>query len=221
VNIVLDLGGGALGALQKYLALSEVDAVFITHPHTDHFADLYPMSIASYYGRKLGPGLPLFGTPEFLGRVGGILGEGTREAWGYCFDERPIPPGSVAEASPFRIGAFEMNHTAGSVGFRLESDGVTLAYTGDTAPCDAASEMAAGVDLFVCDATWQDGHEGAFHMTARQAGEAASRAGARALLLTHLEPGTDPDASRVHAGESFSGPIHVAEPGKRLVVGEA
>jgi hypothetical protein len=42
-----------------------------------------------------------------------------------------------------------------------------------------------GADVFVSEATWQDGRELPFHMTARQAGEHAARAGARKLVLTH------------------------------------
>ncbi|WP_031186713.1 MBL fold metallo-hydrolase, partial [Streptomyces sp. NRRL S-1896] len=38
-RVVLDLGNGALGALQKYTSLYEVDAVLLSHLHADHCVD--------------------------------------------------------------------------------------------------------------------------------------------------------------------------------------
>jgi ribonuclease Z len=68
--------------------------------------------------------------------------------------------------------------------------GSKVAYCVDTRPCEAAVELAAGADLFICDATF--GEEMTLearrrgHSTARQAAEMAARAGARRLLLIHI-----------------------------------
>ena len=59
----------------------------------------------------------------------------------------------------------------------------------DTRLCNAAVELARGVDLLVCESTFLDGEEHLArawgHMTARQAGALAAEAGARRLVLTH------------------------------------
>ena len=68
--------------------------------------------------------------------------------------------------------------------------GHAVAYCVDTRPCDAAVELARGVDLFVCDATFTEElvleARNRGHSTARQAAEMAARAGARRLLLIHV-----------------------------------
>ncbi len=65
-----------------------------------------------------------------------------------------------------------------------------MAFIMDTAPCEGAAELAEGVDLLVCESTYTEQHRDLAHsyrhMTARQAGELASAAGARRLVLTHF-----------------------------------
>lgn len=68
--------------------------------------------------------------------------------------------------------------------------GQTFAFVMDTAWCDAALELAAGADLLVCEATFMSGEQHLAreygHLTAREAGRLAARAGARRLVLTHF-----------------------------------
>ena len=51
------------------------------------------------------------------------------------------------------------------------------------------------------------------HLTGGEAGEAASLAGARRLVLTHLPPWNDPAVSRRAAEAAFGGAVELAEPG--------
>ena len=91
---------------------------------------------------------------------------------------------------------------------------MTLAYTGDTGPCEAAIDVAKDADLFLCEATYQNESTLTyFHLSAAQAAEHASRAGAGRLLLTHVTPDLDADVSREQAEAAFDGPVAVAKPG--------
>jgi ribonuclease BN (tRNA processing enzyme) len=53
----------------------------------------------------------------------------------------------------------------------------------------------------------------AHHLTATEAGEIAQRAGAEALILTHLRPSLDRGLAAAAAGEVFAGKVSVAAPG--------
>jgi len=68
--------------------------------------------------------------------------------------------------------------------------GQSMAFVMDTAMCDAALELADGVDLLVCESTYLETERELaakyFHLTALQAGEIARDAGARRLVLTHF-----------------------------------
>ena len=64
----------------------------------------------------------------------------------------------------------------------------TLAYSGDTGPCDELVELAPDADLFLCEATLERGDaDGAAARAprARRGAAAAEAAGAKRLLLTH------------------------------------
>ena len=74
--------------------------------------------------------------------------------------------------------------------FELERPGQSMAYVLDTALCSEAIEIAAGVDLLVCEATYLHAEQRwareRGHMTAREAGWLAREAGARRLVMTHF-----------------------------------
>jgi ribonuclease Z len=86
--------------------------------------------------------------------------------------------------------------------------GQSFAFVMDTAWCDEALALAAGVDLVVCEATFlsTERHlaEEYGHLTARQAGRLAAEAGARRLVLSHFS-NRYPDARVLadEAGEEF------------------
>lgn len=215
-DLVLDLGGGALGRLQEHVAIADIDAVVISHPHPDHYSDLFPLSIARHWGGLGAPGLPLLVPPGFFERISGSLVPGTEEAWANAFDMRTLSGGDTHEVGPFSVQAFDMAHVDASLGFRVSSDGAVLAYTGDTGPCDAVATLATGADIFLAEATHVDGGERDFHLTARQSAEYASTAGVGCLVLTHIEPGVDTAVSLAQAREAFDGAILVAYPGLRV-----
>jgi ribonuclease Z len=72
----------------------------------------------------------------------------------------------------------------------LPRPGQSFALVMDTRLCDGAARLARGVDLLVCESTYLESEcdeaRDHFHLTARQAAELASAAGARRLALTHF-----------------------------------
>jgi ribonuclease Z len=99
--------------------------------------------------------------------------------------------------------------------------GQSFAYVLDTAWCDGALELAAGVDLLLCESTFlsteEDLAERYGHLTARQAGRLAAEAGVRVLVLTHFSPryGGE-DAFADEAAEEFGGEIVLASDFDRI-----
>ena len=211
-HLWLDAGTGTFARLQEHVAPGEIDAVLITHGHADHFLDVIPAFYARHYGDLGQPGLPFYSPAGFMDLAALLVSENGRNvmAEAYAFDH--LLAGRVVEVGPFRVTAFEMTHIGVySLGYRIEVNGHTLAYTGDTGPCDEAIELARGADLFLCEATYQDPMDHTFfHLSAEQAAEIVVRAEVRRLVLTHLMPALDPGVSFEQAARVFDGPIDVA-----------
>ena len=62
-RVLLDLGSGALGPLQRHLPLADLDAVLLSHLHPDHCADLCGLYVALRYNPAGRPErrLPVYG----------------------------------------------------------------------------------------------------------------------------------------------------------------
>ncbi len=217
-RMVLDLGNGAVGALQRYTGLADVDAICLSHLHADHCIDMLGYSVfQNYHPDGPRPKIPVYGPARTQDRLARALGAehlGVTDA----FDFTTLGPGTI-EIGPLRLTMAHMNHPVETFGFRIEHAGKTLAYSADTGPADALVRLAAGADVLLCEASFVDGPDlpPDLHLSARQAGERAARAGVGELVLTHLVPWNDAAVSLQQASAAFTGPIRLASSGLRLL----
>lgn len=117
------------------------------------------------------------------------------------------------EIGPFRAETRLLPHTVPNAGVRLTAAGRSIAYTGDSGPSPEVAVLARDADVLVAEATFVDQvPPGArpYLSSARVAGRQAAAAGAGRLLLTHLQPGTDPAAARAAAGATYGNEADVA-----------
>jgi ribonuclease BN (tRNA processing enzyme) len=100
--------------------------------------------------------------------------------------------------------------------FRFSYGGRSLVYTGDTGETEAVPELAAGADVFLSEAAFLERPDlpPNLHLTARQAGTYANRAGVGKLVLTHLIPWNSPDDARAEAAAAFDGDLDMAVAGQ-------
>ena len=215
-RLVVDMGNGSLGALQRFAPLFGIDAVLLSHLHADHCVDLYSYSVARAYppaGPQ--PPIPVYAPAGARERIGLIHGPGGDDGLTQRFAFETLAPGPM-RIGPFDVTLAHMNHPVETFGFRFSHGGRTLAYTGDTGQTEAVVGLASGADVFLSEAAFLDGPglPPDLHLTARQAGGYASRAGAGRLVLTHLQPWNDPDAAREEATASFDGRVDVAVTGQ-------
>lgn len=138
----------------------------------------------------------------------------SEHAMSEVFDFHTLKPGSF-EIGPFSVRTEKLCHPVDTFGIRIEHGGRSLAYSGDTGACEALDELAEGVDLFLCEASFVHGKEDIpdLHLNGREAGETAARAGVGRLVLTHIPPWTDADRNLADARVVFDGPAEVAVPG--------
>jgi ribonuclease BN (tRNA processing enzyme) len=222
-SVVVDLGSGALGGLQRYVGLQALDAVLLSHLHPDHFMDLCGLYVARRYHptSPAGRQLPVHGPANTLARLSEAYGEDGAGKMEHVYDVTPWADGVPVAVGPFTVTARRVEHPVEAYGLRVEHAGRVLAYSGDTDACDALVDLARDADVLLAEASFQEGRDDAHrgvHLTGRRAGEAAALAGARALVLTHLPAWTDPDVVLAEAKEVYDGPVEVARPGMVLEV---
>lgn len=217
-RIVLDLGSGALGALQRHTDPLALDAVLLSHLHPDHCLDLTGLHVMRTHHptvRSAGR-LDVFAPPgaaDRLARAHGVEGPSdVRDTYAFppLVDRQPFTIG------PFTVTAYAVAHPVPAVGYRVQTATATLAYTGDTDTCEALSPLMAGADLVLADSAFVEGRDEAagIHLSGRRAARAAVRAGGvQRLMLTHVPAWNDPEVCRQQAEQVWPGTVELAAPG--------
>ncbi|MGH3831582.1 MAG: MBL fold metallo-hydrolase [Pseudonocardiaceae bacterium] len=221
-SVVLDLGNGTFGALQRYLDPFTLDGLFLSHLHPDHCADVSALTVYRRY-HPYPPqcaALPLYGPPDVAERLLAAYAPNAEERSGTdlsdVYDFRDLRSCSeTARIGPFEVCATRVEHTCEAYALRISHAGRALVYSGDTGPCPRLAELAAGADVLLAEASWPDrpGNPPGVHLSGRQAGEAALAARVGRLLITHVPPWTDAEQVLTEAKAAFSGPTELVRPG--------
>jgi ribonuclease BN (tRNA processing enzyme) len=209
---LVDCGPGVLRRLaQAGTDLRALDAVLLTHYHTDHCADLAALLFAlrspHFAGRSP---LQLFGAPGLQRLLTKLT-----EAWpwleprGYELQVHEILPCAFPLLGA-EVTAMPIRHTAQSLGYRFTTAAGSVAFSGDADVCDELVELARNADVFVCDAATPDDQKLEGHLTPGLAAEHAQRAGARHLVLTHFYPTAEPHDPVAQARRRFGGTVTTA-----------
>ncbi len=221
-TVWMDAGPGTFDALCARADPGELDAVIISHRHPDHCSDLFALFHYLAYGPGGRAPVTVFvpdGAAEHLtGFVGSEAGDGAFER---LFDFRTVGDGDGAALGELTLGFASTVHSVPTIGVRLEGGGRALAYSADTGLGGGVLGLAAGADVFLCEATYQEPRSQyayPFHLTAAEAGTTARDAGAARLILTHIPPALDAAESADEAAATYAGPVEVAGPGMEVEV---
>ncbi len=213
--VLVDCGPGAwMNLARAGIDPVRIRLVLISHLHLDHFSDLIPLLFHQSWSLKgkTRPPLTILGPSGTQGVISALRREVPHLGnHGFPIEVRDMESG-IFEFESVRARPFPVPHVDDlrSVAWRVEVGGKAFVYTGD---CRAGAEMDGalqGADLAVVEATCPDDHPHPTHLTAKEACEAARRAGVRRLVLTHfsrLWDGRDPAAE---GAAFFPGPLLAA-----------
>jgi ribonuclease BN (tRNA processing enzyme) len=214
----MDAGNGTMAKLQEHISLDQIDAIFLSHAHPDHCADLYPFFyLLLMENRKV----PIYTAPLVKDCLSPLIGVDTKDAFRTLLTWTDLAPGDTAEVGPFRLQAFDAAHSTPNAITRFEAGKKVLCYSGDTGPHPDLARAATDSDLFLCEASWLDGQGaevGPIHLTARETGTAAKEAGVGRVMLTHIWPQNDLGMVRAQTADVFDGTIEFAVQTKRTQV---
>jgi ribonuclease BN (tRNA processing enzyme) len=209
-RLMVDAGPGTFANLQLHLDPRTVDAVILTHHHPDHWTDLYALATHARFalGRE---DIPVYAPAGLAERAG--LDDHAALQWHIVTGGDSVSIGEVT------CTFCRTDHTFETLAVRIEGAGQVVGYSADTGPGWSLTELGADLDLILCEATYTAEYEGtAGHMSGRQAGEQAHRAGVGRLVITHRWPTVDAAAVAAEAEAAFGAPVEQAVIGKEFVL---
>jgi ribonuclease Z len=218
---------------------AELDALVVSHLHSDHLVDFYQLVVSSWHQGRAAPWTVHCPEPVIA------VIEATMEAWRgerelrIAFEKRPsaralgvicqpLSQGGRITISDLEIEPVLVDHApvAPAFGFVFRSGGKTAVVSGDTRVCGALVAAGEGADLLVHEVFLHremppvPGRRSAetvaavaaYHTLSGEVGEVARSMGARALALTHfVPPEFDGAALLAEVAQTYGGPVFVGE----------
>lgn len=220
-NLLVDAGRGVLMRLAAAgLSVAQLNAVFLTHLHSDHITDLGDLVTTRWITSFAPSPLPVYGpvgTAKALGNLMASLEADVSYRMGHHEDLSWAPPIEVIEVDVagtditevWRGGDVVVTAAATdhrpvhpSIAFRVDCNDSSAVMAGDTIPCEGLDVLSAGAGALVHTVIRKDLIEAIpiqrlldtlnYHSSPEQAGDTAQRAGVGTLVLTHYVPAPQP-----------------------------
>jgi ribonuclease BN (tRNA processing enzyme) len=190
-RVLLDCGASSLVAMKRAaIDPAMLDAIFVSHLHGDHFAGIPFLVLDGQLAHRTRP-LVVAGPTEVERRVRTAMiamypGFAT-EPLRFPLEFVELAAGAEDDVAGVRVRAWSVPHDplSNPLALRVALSGVTIGYSGDTAWTPALREVAAGADLFVCEAQTM-APKARIHVSYAEVLAHRDEFGAKRIVLTHL-----------------------------------
>ncbi|WP_313894602.1 MBL fold metallo-hydrolase [Psychrobacillus sp.] len=184
VNVLLDCGSGALAKLQNYISLESLDAVFISHTHTDHMADLfsleYAMLIQTQLGNRKRP-LDVFIYEEDLSKL--------PFEFPAIVHVHPIKLKEEITVGSLTLSFAENLHEIPCVAMKvINAEGKVLVYSADTGMTEEIKNFGKSADVFIVECSFFEQQKGLVkgHLSTIEVAEIVNFSKPKKVVLTHF-----------------------------------
>jgi ribonuclease BN (tRNA processing enzyme) len=233
-TVLLDCGNGVFGKLRNVCDYVDVDAIFVSHMHADHFLDLFPYALALSYAPRQQP-VPvdrwpgtddparpsLYLPPDGCEKLTAMARNlGLPPMIGEAFRIHEYDPDGTVGVGPLTASFCAVPHYTRTWAIEFtDPAGKRLTYGADCRPNRELIGFADRTDLLIGEATLprpeRTGHPRG-HMTPAELGEHAALAKVQRLLVTHISDELDPEWALAQATGEFSGPTEIAGEGMEI-----
>ncbi|UCH23325.1 MAG: MBL fold metallo-hydrolase [Deltaproteobacteria bacterium] len=218
-KLLFDSGAGTMRRLLETGAtVFEISHIFYSHFHPDHTSELIQFLFANKYpdsSRRKKP-LTIIAGNGFTNFFSGL-----QAAYGNWIE---LAPGMLKmielytnsedsqDFEKFTVNSLPVEHNDESLAYRITSpNGKSVVYSGDTDYSDNLVYLAEDTDLLICESALPDQLKVDGHLTPSLAGEIATRANVKKLILTHFYPECDQADIKKECRKTYSGPLLLAE----------
>jgi ribonuclease BN (tRNA processing enzyme) len=220
-TIWLDAGSGTFMRLMEHTNPGALDAVVISHVHTDHCADLIALYGYMAYGPSGRIPVPVYVPEGTVEPIAAFVRAEAEHVFFMTLEFHVVADGDEVDVGGIRLRFAAADHPVPTMAVRVEAGGRSLAYSGDTGPGGGYAALAAGADVALCEATLQ-GERGPqtypYHLTASECGMLARDAGVGRLIVTHVAPTLDPETSLAEAAAALGHTPELAVPGMTTII---
>ncbi|MEZ4526076.1 MAG: ribonuclease Z [Desulfobacterales bacterium] len=225
-KLLFDCGAGTMRRLlEAGVSVHEISFVFLSHFHPDHSGELASFLFSNKYpdGSLRKKKLTLAGgkgVADFFRRLADAYGTWIElDPDLFRIVEMSTEHPEQREFDAFLLRTAPVAHNPESIAFRVESPGgCSLVYSGDTDVCENLVTLARNADIMICECSLPDAIKVSGHLTPSLAGQMASRAGVKKLVLTHFYPQCD-DADIVsECRKTYAGSLVLAEDLMRIPI---
>ncbi len=247
--LLFDAGRGAEEALFARNRAAKIDALFLTHLHSDHTVGIPDVWLTGWlFGRSVP--LRIFGPSGTAALCRGLERayafdvhvrrdvDEKLPARGADLDPRELGDGSVVAEGALRVTAFLVDHgpVRPALGYRIDGGGHSVVLSGDTRPSENLVRHARGTDVLIHEVIAPDAERGgaassfsneqreriiAHHTTPEQAGAIFAKVKPKLAVYSHIVPSFATAADLVvPTRKTWAGPLEVGEDGMTIEIGE-
>lgn len=202
-RFLIDCGATTLVGMGRLgISPNDVDTVFVTHLHGDHFGGLPWLLIdAKYVSHRTRP-LVVAGpkgiAARFVALAEALYPNSSRAARDFDLVFVEYEEGRPLEIQGVTVTPFEVHHPSGAPPYalRFDADGRVVAFTGDTGWVEKLLDVARDADLYITECFQYD-ETLPVHLDYKTIDANYDKLGAKQVLLTHLGEGMIAELEKV------------------------